>query len=178
MSPRKRKGGESPRDLAVTNRHAAGIDVHAALHMVSVPAEFRKLAGLVPAASRQRGQDLQTPDASWRQSRGAGAADGGARLPSCQERARRLLSAHSSPRRRPQGDRGNGAQDRRACLPDAQVRPGVRTAKPGGVRRSVSASTREVLGREGGAPGLQAGAGNAAVTESVACPAQGAAPPP
>src|SRR5215467_13053663 len=39
MSSRKRSPGEGPRDLAVRHRHAAGIDVHAAMHMVSVPEE-------------------------------------------------------------------------------------------------------------------------------------------
>ena len=41
MAPRQTKTGRTPRrveDLAVTHRHAAGIDVHAAVHFVAVPA--------------------------------------------------------------------------------------------------------------------------------------------
>jgi transposase len=42
MAPRQGKKVRTPRrveDLAVTHRHAAGIDVHAAVHFVAVPAE-------------------------------------------------------------------------------------------------------------------------------------------
>jgi transposase len=42
MAPRQGTKGRTPRrveDLAVTHRHAAGIDVHAAVHFVAVPAE-------------------------------------------------------------------------------------------------------------------------------------------
>jgi transposase len=39
MSPRQGKSFRtSPQDLQITHRHAAGIDIHAAMHMVSVPA--------------------------------------------------------------------------------------------------------------------------------------------
>ena len=55
---------------------------------------------------------------------------------------------------------GDGAEDRRAGVSAAEVRPGVRASKRGSLRGGVSAAAGEGVGEEGGEPGLQAGAGN------------------
>lgn len=58
MTPRRQKDGRvrrSPEPLCVTHPHAAGIDVHAAMHMVAVPPESEVPA---PAAARLANADL------------------------------------------------------------------------------------------------------------------------
>ena len=120
--------------------------------------ELRELAGAVSAASRQRRQDLQASDPPWGQPRGAGVADGGAGLSSREECAGSVLPPHSVAGRRREGGGGDGAEDRGARVSDAEVRPGVRASKRGGVRVGVSRSPGEVDGEEGGESGLQAGA--------------------
>src|SRR4029077_1541228 len=63
MSPRSGKGfrtSQAGEDLAVTHRHAAGIDVHSREHFVAaaaedVPAGFVNAEGRVPAGVRKFG---------------------------------------------------------------------------------------------------------------------------
>ena len=85
---------------------------------------------------------------------------GGARLPSREECAGSVLPPRSVACWRPEGDRGDGAQNRGARVPHAEIRPGVRAPKPGDLRASLSATAAEIVGEEGGQPGLQAGARN------------------
>src|SRR6516225_1971491 len=127
---------------------------------LSAREEFRELAGLVSAASRQRRQDLQTWYPAWCQPRGPRFADGGAGLSSRPERPRRLLSPYPGPQRRRQGGRRHRPQDRRARLPHAEVRPGVRAAEPRSLRASVSVAADEVAGQARGPFGLKTGARN------------------
>ena len=84
---------------------------------------FVSWLGLCPQhRSSACGEDLQASGAAWRQSGSAGPADGRSGLSSRQECAGRLLSPHSSPLRWCESGGGNGAEDRRACVPVTQTR--------------------------------------------------------
>jgi transposase len=58
MSPRQGKGfrtSEQQQDLTITHRHAAGIDIHASVHFVSVPAEDVPAGFVNPEAKLPKG---------------------------------------------------------------------------------------------------------------------------
>src|SRR5262249_36500096 len=77
-----------------------------------------------------------------------------------QECTGRLLSSHPGPLRWPQGGGGDGPQDRRARVPTAEVRRGVRTAGDGSGRGGVSAAAAERAGPQGQRVGVSVGAGD------------------
>src|SRR5262249_6124901 len=124
---------------------------------VSAREELRELAGPVPAAPGQRGEDLQAPDAPRGQPGGAGVADGGAGLPPREERAGGVLPSHPGALRGRQGGGGDGAETGGAGVPDAEAWAGVCAADPGGVRGGLPTEAGEGACEERVGAGLQAG---------------------